>query len=116
MRGVWLACFGVRHLLDIAVVRGDQAVTINFLKCGDDPAKAGVDYLEEIARRLKDKFAALSIEVQPLEEDEYARLFKAGITAVAVYQETYDRTVYDQVHLAGKKCDYEQKGQFASYV
>ncbi len=84
--------------------RGFQHV---LLVTGEAPAKAGVDYLEEIARRLKDKFAALSIEVQPLEEDEYARLFKAGITAVAVYQETYDRVVYDQVHLAGKKCDFD---------
>jgi len=77
------------------------------LVTGEAPAKAGVEYLEEVARKLKDKFAALSIEVQPLEQDEYARLFKAGITAVAVYQETYDRQVYDQVHLAGKKCDYD---------
>jgi 2-iminoacetate synthase len=62
-----------------------------------------------VARRLRGKFAALSIEVQPLGTDEYARLFAAGITAVAVYQETYDRAIYDQVHLAGKKCDYDYR-------
>jgi 2-iminoacetate synthase len=84
--------------------RGFQHV---LLVTGEAPAKAGVGYLEEVARRLKNKFAALSIEVQPLEQDEYERLFTAGITAVAVYQETYDRQVYDQVHLAGKKCDYD---------
>ncbi len=84
--------------------RGFQHI---LLVTGEAPAKAGVDYLEEVALRLKDKFAALSIEVQPLTQNEYARLFTAGITAVAVYQETYDRQVYDQVHLAGKKCDYD---------
>ena len=84
--------------------RGFQHI---LLVTGEAPAKAGVEYLEEVALRLKNKFAALSIEVQPLEQDEYERLFKAGITAVAVYQETYDRHVYDQVHLAGKKCDYD---------
>ncbi len=84
--------------------RGFQHI---LLVTGEAPAKAGVAYLEEITRALKDTFAALSIEVQPLEEDEYARLFTAGITAVAVYQETYDRRIYNQVHLAGKKCDYE---------
>jgi 2-iminoacetate synthase len=77
------------------------------LVTGEAPAKAGVDYLEEVALRLNSQFAALSIEVQPLAQKEYARLFKAGITAVAVYQETYDRSVYEQVHLAGKKCDYD---------
>ena len=79
------------------------------LVSGEAPAKLGVDYLEEIALRLRDKFAAISIEVQPLETEEYARLFRAGITSVAVYQETYDRRVYDQVHLAGKKCDFDYR-------
>lgn len=76
------------------------------LVTGEAPAKADVNYLIEIARRLKDTFAALSIEVQPLDKEDYVRLFQAGITAVAVYQETYDQTVYDQVHLSGKKRDY----------
>ncbi|GBE12029.1 2-iminoacetate synthase [bacterium BMS3Abin13] len=79
------------------------------LVSGEAPKTLGVDYLEAITLRLRDRFAALSIEVQPLDEDEYDRLFKAGITAVAVYQETYDRRVYDRVHLAGKKCDYDYR-------
>jgi len=89
---------------EILQQRGFQHI---LLVTGEAPAKAGVDYLEEIALNLRNQFAALSIEVQPLEQQEYARLFAAGITAVAVYQETYDRRVYKQVHLAGKKCDYD---------
>ena len=76
------------------------------LVTGEAPKAVGVDYLEELALRLRDKFAALSIEVQPLEQDEYTRLFRAGITGVAVYQETYDQAVYKQVHLSGRKRDY----------
>jgi 2-iminoacetate synthase len=76
------------------------------LVTGEAPAKAGVDYLEEVVRALKNDFAAISIEVQPLQSKEYVRLFAAGVTAVAVYQETYNRQVYDQVHLAGKKTDF----------
>lgn len=79
------------------------------LVSGEAPAKLGVSYLEEIARRLKDRFAALSIEVQPLSTDQYRRVFEAGITAVAVYQETYDREVYDEVHLAGRKKDFDYR-------
>ncbi|MDH3349164.1 MAG: 2-iminoacetate synthase ThiH [Desulfobulbaceae bacterium] len=86
--------------------RGFQHI---LLVTGEAPAKAGVDYLEEVALALRDHFAAVSIEVQPLEQHEYNRLFKAGITAVAVYQETYDKEVYDKVHLAGKKCDYQYR-------
>ena len=77
------------------------------LVSGEAPAKVGVDYLEKLALRLRDRFAAISIEVQPLSTDEYTRLFAAGITSVAIYQETYDRDTYDQVHLAGQKRDFD---------
>jgi 2-iminoacetate synthase len=86
--------------------RGFQHI---LLVSGEAPQVLGVEYLEAIALRLRDRFAALSIEVQPLSREEYVRLFQAGITAVAVYQETYDRDVYQQVHLAGKKCDYDYR-------
>lgn len=89
-----------------AVILFERGFQHILLVTGEAPKAAGVGYLEEVAVRLRNRFAALSIEVQPLETAEYARLFKAGITAVAVYQETYDRIVYDQVHLAGKKQDY----------
>jgi 2-iminoacetate synthase len=79
------------------------------LVSGESEKILGVEFLEEITIRLRHKFAAISIEVQPLSLDEYKRLFKAGITAVAVYQETYDRDLYQRLHLSGKKCDYEYR-------
>ncbi|UCD66119.1 MAG: 2-iminoacetate synthase ThiH [Deltaproteobacteria bacterium] len=79
------------------------------LVSGEAPAKLGVDYLEKLALLLRDRFAAISIEVQPLSSEEYARLFTAGITSVAIYQETYDRKVYDKVHLSGQKCDFDYR-------
>jgi 2-iminoacetate synthase len=77
------------------------------LVSGEAPAKLGVDYLEELALRLRQRFASISIEVQPLSSEEYARLFAAGITSVAIYQETYDRETYEKVHLSGQKCDFD---------
>jgi len=77
------------------------------LVSGEAPAKLGVGYLEKLALRLRDRFASISIEVQPLTSEEYARLFAAGITGVAIYQETYDRITYGRVHLAGQKCDFD---------
>jgi 2-iminoacetate synthase len=79
------------------------------LVSGEAGNKVGVDYLEALALRLRDIFSSISIEVQPLSSPEYQRLFAAGITAVAVYQETYDRPLYDRVHLAGKKCDFNYR-------
>jgi 2-iminoacetate synthase len=77
------------------------------LVSGEAAAKLGVDYLEKLALRLRDRFAAISIEVQPLNTEEYTRLFNAGITAVAIYQETYDRDTYNNVHLSGQKRDFD---------
>lgn len=76
------------------------------LVSGEAPARLGVEYLEKLAMRLRDKFAAISIEVQPLATEEYGRLFRAGITGVAVYQETYDEPTYEKVHPGGRKRDF----------
>lgn len=89
-----LANRGFRHILLVA---------------GEAPAKMGVAYLARLAERLRDRFAAVSIEIQPLEEDDYCRLFRAGITAVAVYQETYDQNLYAKMHLAGPKADMDYR-------
>jgi len=78
------------------------------LVSGEAPA-LGVEYLEALALRLRDRFAAISIEVQPLTTEGYARLFRAGITGVAVYQETYDRDTYGVMHPAGPKSDYDYR-------
>jgi len=77
------------------------------LVSGESDAIIDVSYLENLAKRLCSGFASLSIEVQPLSTEAYRRLFAAGITAVAVYQETYDRELYKELHPAGKKRDYD---------
>jgi len=92
-----------------AMILHDRGFHHILLVAGEAPARMGVEYLEEIAFRLRERFAAISIEVQPLETEEYGRLFQAGITGVAVYQETYDRRVYEYVHPVGKKRDFEYR-------
>jgi len=86
--------------------RGFQHI---LLVSGEAENAVDVDYLEAIALRLRGRFAAVSIEVQPLSTVHYTRLFQAGITAVAVYQETYDQDLYKLVHLSGKKTDYHYR-------
>ena len=65
----------------------------------------GRPYLAHAIQILRPYFSSLSIEVQPLDEEEYATLFGEGVNAVAVYQETYDPTVYRRHHLKGPKTD-----------
>jgi 2-iminoacetate synthase len=92
-----------------AMLLAERGFSHILLVSGEAPGKMGVDYLEELTGRLKDSFAAISIEIQPLAEKEYRRLFEAGITSVAVYQETYDREIYRQVHLSGPKADFDYR-------
>ncbi len=65
-----------------------------------------MDYMVEAAECLKRHFASVSIEVYPLEVEEYRRLQQAGVDGMTLFQETYNQEVYRRVHLAGKKMDY----------
>lgn len=86
--------------------RGFQHI---LLVSGEAEKAINVDYMEAIALRLRERFAAISIEIQPLSTAAYHQLFLAGITGVAVYQETYNRDLYKEVHLSGKKSDYDYR-------
>jgi 2-iminoacetate synthase len=85
---------GFRHLL---------------LVSGEDKHYVTVAYLSELAQKLREMFASISIEIHPLGRDEYAALFAGGIDGVALYQETYDRDVYADYHVAGPKRDYDNR-------
>ena len=66
-------------------------------------------YFLNAIKLIKSKFANISIEVQPLEQDEYEQLHEAGVYAVLVYQETYHREVYKQYHPKGKKSNFDYR-------
>jgi 2-iminoacetate synthase len=50
-----------------------------------------VDYFKKAIELIKPFFANISIEVQPLEQNEYEEIQQAGVYAVLVYQETYHK-------------------------
>jgi 2-iminoacetate synthase len=76
------------------------------LVTGEANKTVGVDYLRDAIRLLRPHFANISIEVQPLEQDEYEILIAEGLYAVLVYQETYRNTTYKQYHPKGKKSNF----------
>jgi 2-iminoacetate synthase len=77
------------------------------LVTGEDARQVDVDYLVSAVELLRPVFAQISLEVQPLSAEEYARLLKAGATAVYVYQETYHREEYRKYHRKGKKSIFD---------
>lgn len=70
-----------------------------------ETSRVGVPYLGNALKLLRRRFANLSIEVQPLDQEEYGTLVGDGLSAVLVYQETYDPAVYKLHHLSGPKSD-----------
>jgi 2-iminoacetate synthase len=79
------------------------------LVTGEANRRVGVDYLKNALRLLKPAFSHLSMEVQPLEEEEYTALIKEGLDAVLVYQETYHKDEYRTHHLKGKKSNFNYR-------
>lgn len=79
------------------------------LVSGEDREYINTDYLAELAQRLRNKFSSIAIEIYQLNKDEYAKLFKAGIEGVTIYQETYNRDTYSFYHPKGPKADYDRR-------
>ncbi|HNW82674.1 MAG TPA: 2-iminoacetate synthase ThiH, partial [bacterium] len=79
------------------------------LVAGEHPESSDIDMLVPMIRKLHDLgFTCVSIEIAPLEEEAYRTLVKdAHLDGLYIYQETYNRTVYDSVHPFGKKKDYD---------
>ena len=77
------------------------------LVTGENPQEAGIDYIENAIQIVKPYFSSISIEVQPLREDEYKRLTVAGLNAVYCYQETYNKQNYRIYHPKGMKSKFD---------
>ena len=63
----------------------------------------GLDYFLQAIDIIRPLFANISLEVQPMGEEEYAALAARGVHAVTIYQETYDRDSYRRHHPRGVK-------------
>src|SRR5665213_2033761 len=74
---------------------------------GESYKHTPVSYLKEAAILASEYFQGIALEVHPMETQDYKELFAAGVDGIAVYQETYDRARYAQVHLSGYKKDYD---------
>jgi 2-iminoacetate synthase len=77
------------------------------LVSGEHPKFVSNDYLRDCVAALHADFPSISLEVGPLETDEYRPLVAAGADGLVVYQETYDRAVYQDMHTSGPKRNFE---------
>lgn len=89
--GRHLAQEGFRHVLLVA---------------GEHPKFVSRDYLANCVRALAPHFSSIAIEVGPMETADYVPIVEAGAEGLVVYQETYNRETYAELHTAGPKRDF----------
>jgi len=79
------------------------------LVTGEANRTVGIDYMCNAVQLLRKYFSTISIEIQPLEQDEYEKLIEKGLYATLVYQETYHRGTYKIHHPKGKKSNFDYR-------
>jgi len=85
----------------------DQGFRNILLVAGEHPKFVSNGYLAECVAALHEEMPSVSLEVGPMEAEEYRPLVAAGADGLVVYQETYERAVYDDMHTAGPKKNFE---------
>ena len=79
------------------------------LVSGEHQKIVTAEYVSKMVRSVRPYFSSVAIETAPFRQKEYEDLVEAGVDSLTLYQETYDRDVYAQVHLRGKKKDYDHR-------
>jgi len=86
-----ISAYGIRHILILT---------------GESPKETSVSYIADCVRILKQYFTSISIEIYPLDKEQYKQLIETGVDGLTIYQETYDEAHYDELHPKGPKRDY----------
>jgi 2-iminoacetate synthase len=79
------------------------------LVTGEANQTVGVEYLQHAIQLIRPHFSNISIEVQPLDQNEYEILLAEGLNTVLVYQETYHKENYKIHHPKGKKSNFDYR-------
>ena len=77
------------------------------LVSGEHPKFVSGDYMARCVSLLHEAVPSLSLEIGPMETEEYQPLVQAGADGLVVYQETYNRSGYTAMHTAGPKRNFE---------
>ncbi len=89
-----IAASGLRHILVLT---------------GECTKESSVEYIAEACSILREYFDSISIEIYPLEKEEYSRVIEAGVDGLTIYQEVYNMETYKKVHVAGPKSNYKYR-------
>lgn len=86
------------------------------LLTGERDPRADFDYLHAAVKLAAEMFHLVTIEAFPMTTEEYRKLALTGCQGVTIYQETYDRETYSQVHRWGPKRDYQKRFHTPEFI
>ncbi len=95
-------------LKEVAFLK-DKGYDHILLVTGEANKTVGVPYIKNAIQLIRSHFSNITIEVQPLDQDEYELLVENGLYAVLVYQETYHRNEYKKHHPKGRKSNFDYR-------
>ena len=76
------------------------------LLTGGDRRHSSVSYIADAVAIAAEYFSEILLEIYALTREEYEIVRDAGASGLTLYQETYDRDLYEKVHLYGEKKNY----------
>jgi len=79
------------------------------LVTGEANKTVGVEYFQHALELMRPHFSHISLEVQPLDQEDYELLTPFGLNTVLVYQETYNEGEYKTHHPKGKKSNFHYR-------
>jgi 2-iminoacetate synthase len=97
----------IEEVLREAAALREQGFRNILLVAGEHPKFVSNNYLRDCVAALHAEIPSVSLEVGPMETDEYRPLVAAGADGLVVYQETYDRKIYSEMHTAGPKRNFD---------
>lgn len=101
-----------RHRLEPEKIRSELAamkklgISDVLLLTGERTAAADFDYLQRSVAIAAEEMPRVAVEAFPMSVSEYRTLADCGCTGITIYQETYNRERYEELHRWGPKKDF----------
>jgi 2-iminoacetate synthase len=99
---------GIEIMEEVAAIKS-MGYDHVLLVTGEANQSVHTDYFKKALDLIRPHFAHISMEVQPLDLEDYQELTPYGLNTVLVYQETYHEEDYKKHHPKGKKSNFQYR-------
>ena len=96
----------IEHEMQIIARSGIEEVLI---LTGESRTASDLSYIGDAAALGKKYFRNRGLEIYPVNVSDYRALRECGIDYITVFQETYNKEIYETLHLGGRKRAFEYR-------